>query len=329
MRPRRPRSTPAGGHRPVLPAAVLAALDPRPGDVVVDCTLGAAGHAVELLRRVGPAGLLIGLDLDANNLPPARERLAAVGHPFHLHHGNFAGLPQALAAAGLPAARGPAAADAVLADLGVSSMQIDDPGRGFSFMRDGPLDMRMDPARGRTAAELLATLPRDELAAAFRDLGDCDEIKPGASEAIADAVVRQRRVKPLERTGELMELVKAAVPVKPVFIAGKKRQPTARQQQLRPVAQVFQALRILVNRELANLTQLLRVLPDVLKPGGRAAVISFHSGEDRLVKAAFRDGLRAGVYAAVSEEPVRADYAERGENPRSRSAKLRWALKRT
>jgi 16S rRNA (cytosine1402-N4)-methyltransferase len=313
------RSTPPGGHRPVLPAAVLAALDPRPGDVVVDCTLGAAGHAIELLRRVGPTGLLIGLDLDAANLPPARERLAAVGHPFHLHHGNFAGLPQALAAAGVTQA------DAVLADLGVSSIQIDDPGRGFSFMRDGPLDMRMDPSRGRTAAELLATLPRDELAAAYRDLGDCDEIQIGASDAVADAIVRQRRVKPLERTGDLTELVKAAVPVKPVFAAGKKRQPTARQQQLRPVAQVFQAMRILVNRELANLTHLLRVLPDVLKPSGRAAVISFHSGEDRLVKAAFRDGLRAGVYAAVSEEPVRADYAERGENPRSRSAKLRWA----
>src|SRR5437763_1549831 len=169
--------------------------------------------------------------------------------------------------------------------------------------------------------------PRDEVAAAFCALGDCDEIKPGASAAAAEAVVRQRRVKPLERTGELTELVKAAVPVKPVFAAGKKRQPTARQQQLRPVAQVFQALRILVNRELANLTHLLRVLPDVLKPGGRAVVISFHSGEDRRVKAAFRDGFRAGVYAAISDEPVRAGYAERGDNPRSRSAKLRWAVK--
>jgi 16S rRNA (cytosine1402-N4)-methyltransferase len=317
---RRPhRSTPPGGHRPVLPAAVLAALDPRPGDVVVDCTLGAAGHAVELLRRVGPAGLLIGLDLDADNLPPARERLAAVGHPFHLHHGNFAGLPQALAAAGVTQA------DAVLADLGVSSMQIDDPGRGFSFMRDGPLDMRMDPTRGRTAAELLATLPRDELAAAFRDLGDCAEIQPGASEAVADAVVRQRRVKPPERTGELTELVKAAVPVKPVFAAGKKRQPTARQQQLRPVAQVFQALRILVNREMANLDRLLAVLPDVLKPGGVAAIISFHSGEDRRVKDAFRDGVRGGIYGEISREPITADEREQRENARSRSAKLRWA----
>src|SRR5437773_12376465 len=128
------RSTPEGEHRPVMLAEVLAALDPRPGEVVVDATVGFAGHAVELLRRVGPTGRLIGLDLDADNLPNARARLEAVGHPFALHHGNFAGLPQVLAAEGL------SAVDVVLADVGISSMQIDDAGRGFSFARDGPLD---------------------------------------------------------------------------------------------------------------------------------------------------------------------------------------------
>src|SRR5262249_40505451 len=137
------RSTPPGEHRPVLLDEVLDALRPSPGAVVVDCTLGWAGHAVELLRRVGPEGRLIGLDLDAENLPRARERLAAVGHLFSIHHGNFAGLPTVLAVDGV------AAVDGLLADLGMSSLQVDDPERGFSYARDGPLDMRMDRSRGR------------------------------------------------------------------------------------------------------------------------------------------------------------------------------------
>src|SRR5262249_33729533 len=140
------RSTPPGQHLPVLLDAVLAALAPQPGEVAVDCTVGWAGHAAELLRRVGPHGRLIGIDLDADNLPRARERLEAVGLPFALHQGNFAGLPGVLAAAGV------AAADVLVADLGMSSMQVDDPERGFSYVRDGPLDMRMDRSRGRTAA---------------------------------------------------------------------------------------------------------------------------------------------------------------------------------
>jgi 16S rRNA (cytosine1402-N4)-methyltransferase len=306
------RSTPAGEHRPVLSAEVLAALDPKAGDVAVDCTVGFAGHAAELLRRVGPGGRLIGLDLDPANLPRAEARLAAVGNPFALHHLNFAGIQQALAAAGVERA------DVVLADLGVSSMQIDDAGRGFSFMRDGPLDMRMDPTRGRTAAQLLATLPEAELARAFAELGD----EPQAG-AIAAAVVARRDRQPPGTTRELRELIERAAPVK--VVKPGPGVPKAWQQKVRPAARVFQALRILVNRELANLAQLLRVLPDVLAPGGRAAVISFHSGEDRLVKAAFRDGRRAGVYAAVSDEAVRAGADERVSNPRSRSAKLRWA----
>lgn len=304
------RSTPQGEHRPVLLGEVLAALDPQPGQVVVDCTLGFGGHAAELLRRVGPAGKVIGLDLDADNFPRARERLEAVGHPFALHHANFAGLPQAIAAEGLTAV------DAVLADVGVSSMQIDDAGRGFSFVRDGPLDMRMDRSRGKTAAQLLATLSADELATAFRDLAD----EPHA-DAIAKAIVAHRDVR---TTRELADLIAKAAPVR---IEKGPGVPTPRQQRLRPVARVFQALRILVNRELANLTALLRVLPTVLNPGGRAAIISFHSGEDRLVKQAFRDGLRGGLYAEVSDEAVRATWQERQANPRSRSAKLRWAKK--
>jgi 16S rRNA (cytosine1402-N4)-methyltransferase len=199
-------------------------------------------------------------------------------------------------------------------------MQVDDRGRGFSFMRDGPLDMRMDPTRGRTAAELLNTLPAADLVAAFRDLGD----EPQA-EAVAEAITAERTAKPFERTGQLRELVERSAPVRIDLTPGA---PTERKQRLAPIARVFQAMRILVNRELANLQQLLRVLPDMLKPGGRAAVISFHSGEDRLVKAAFRAGLRAGVYEAVSDDPVRPAFEERRENPRSRSAKLRWARKK-
>src|SRR5581483_2725414 len=305
------RSTRQGEHKPVLLAEVLAALDPQPGQTVVDCTLGFAGHSAELLRRVAPDGLLIATDLDPGNIGPARQKLEPVGGLFALHHSNFAGLPHVLAA------EGASGVDCLLADLGMSSMQVDDRGRGFSFMRDGPLDMRMDPTRGRTAAELLNTLPAEELAAVLRDLGD----EPQA-EAIAAAVVDRRKTKPVERTGELRELVEAAAPVRIDRTPGAAPE---RKQKLAPVTRVFQALRILVNRELANLQQLLRILPDVLNPGGRAAVISFHSGEDRLVKAAFREGLRAGVYDAISEEPVRPTFEERRENPRSRSAKLRWA----
>jgi 16S rRNA (cytosine1402-N4)-methyltransferase len=306
------RSTPRGEHVPVLLNEVMAALDPQPGQVVVDATVGFGGHAAELLKAVGQTGKLIGLDLDADNLPRARARLEAVGHAFALHHSNFAGLPHVLAAEGLTAV------DAVLADVGMSSMQIDDAGRGFSFVRDGPLDMRMDQSRGKTAADLLSTLPAAELAAAFRDLGD----EPQA-DAIARAIVANRDVGPLTRTRELTDLIARAAPVR--LEKPGPGVPTPRQQRLRPVARVFQALRVLVNRELANLTALLRVLPTALAPGGRAAAISFHSGEDRLVKQAFRDGLRTGVYAAVSEEAARATWGERQANPRSRSAKLRWA----
>jgi 16S rRNA (cytosine1402-N4)-methyltransferase len=311
-RPYRNRSTPEGEHLPVMLAEVFAALNPQPSETAVDCTLGFGGHAAELLRRVQPNGKLIGLDLDAGSLDSVRQRLVEIGGTFSLHHSNFAGLAAILANQGV-------LADVILADLGMSSMQVDATERGFSFMRDGPLDMRMDASRGRSAAELLATLPQAELAAAFRDLGDEPE-----ADKISAAIIQQRSKKPVQRTVELAKLIQEAAPVK---VAKGPGQPTPWQQRIRPVARVFQALRILVNRELANLEHLLRILPDCLNPGGRAAIISFHSGEDRLVKQAFRDGLRADIYAEVSDEPVRADFAERQRNPRARSAKLRWARK--
>lgn len=289
---------------------VLAALQPRPGAIAVDCTLGAGGHSVELLRRVGPAGLLIACDLDPGNLERARPLLEAVGHPFTLHASNFAALPT-LAADG---------ADLVLADLGVSSMQIDDPRRGFSYRRDGPLDMRMDPGRGRTAAQLLRSLDADILARAFEELGDFGEFAAGSAGRLAAAI----KANPPERTADLTRLVLAHVPP-PAPPAGRTVKPW--QLRYRPVACTFQTLRLLVNRELANLEALLRSLPTVLRPGGRVAIISFHSGEDRLVKRAFREGERAGHYHRVAADAERASYAERQENPRSRSAKLRWAVR--
>jgi 16S rRNA (cytosine1402-N4)-methyltransferase len=310
---RRQRSTPAGEHRPVLLEEVLAVLDPQPGQTVVDCTVGWAGHAAELLRRVGPSGRLLGIDFDADNLPRARERLEAIGAPFALHQGNFAGLPALLAAEGL------AVVDMVLADLGMSSMQVDDPQRGFSYARDGPLDMRMDRSRGRTAAELLATLSEAELIEVLHDLGD-----ESAAPRIAAAIVAARRQAPLQRTGDLVRVILTATGH---GAAGKgwRLHPAPGKWNLHPAARTFQALRILVNRERGNLEALLRALPVCLKPGGRAAVISFHSGEDRLVKTAFREGSRAGHYSRISPDPLRAAAAERLANPRARSAKLRWA----
>jgi 16S rRNA (cytosine1402-N4)-methyltransferase len=307
------RSTPPGQHRAVMLEEVLRVLDVQPGAVVVDCTVGWGGHAVELLRRAGPDGQLIGLDLDAENLPRASERLSETGLRFHLHHSNFAGLPAILASEGI------ATVQTVLADLGMSSMQVDDAERGFSYVREGPLDMRMDRSRGRTAAQLLATMPEQELAQALRELGDEPE-----AERIAAAIVAARQKGPLERTSDVARVILEAI--QPGGAKGRWRlHPSPGRWNLHPAARTFQALRILVNRELDNLKQLLRVLPTVLARGGAAAIISFHSGEDRLVKAAFRDGLRAGVYSAVADEPLRATSEERWDNPRSRSAKLRWA----
>ncbi len=306
---RQPRSTPAGEHRAVLLDDVLSALEPKPGMIVVDCTVGWAGHAAELLQRAGPTGMLIGLDMDAENLPKARTRLEAVGNPFHLHHSNFAGLQQILAAHDI------AQVDALVADLGMSSMQVDEPARGFSYRRDGALDMRMDRSRGRTAAELLATISLDALSDALHQFGD----EPQAMQ-IAMAILKTRENTPITTTSALARIIQEAT-----HQDDWRLHPTKAKWNLHPAARTFQALRILVNRELANLEYLLRLLPSVLAPNGSAAVISFHSGEDRLVKAAFRAGQETGVYAAISAEPIRATWSERDANPRARSAKLRWA----
>jgi 16S rRNA (cytosine1402-N4)-methyltransferase len=305
-------------HVPVLLAQVLDVLSPKPGQVIVDCTLGRGGHAAAIRARLGPArgndggasgSRLIGIDLDAANVAAARARLEHVpgGCCFDLFHTNFAGLPGVLAQAGVEDGR----VDAILADVGVSSTQIDDPQRGFSYRRPGPLDMRMDPSRGQPASALVNRMSEGDLSAAFLDLGDETD-----APKIARLIVERRTAAPITTTQDLMAIVCEARDFTIQRAAGAK---------LHPAARTFQALRILVNRELANLDRLLAVVPDALKPGGVAAVISFHSGEDRRVKYAFRDGLRAGVYAAANRDPITADVAEQRANPRSRSAKLRWA----
>jgi 16S rRNA (cytosine1402-N4)-methyltransferase len=305
------RSTPAGEHRAILVDEVLALLDPQPGQTIVDCTVGWAGHAVELLGHVGPQGRLLGIDFDADHLPRARERLETVGHPFTLHHGNFAGLAGILATARIDGV------DGLVADLGMSSMQLDDAGRGFSYVRPGPLDMRMDRTRGRTAAQLLQRISEADLAQALRELGDEPQAK-----RIAAAIVATRAHAPPTTTDALARIILEAVQP---GLEPRRLHPAPGRWNTHPAARTFQVLRILVNRELANLEALLRQLPNCLRPGGTAAVISFHSGEDRLVKAAFRHGQAMGVYRDVVADPVRPSLGERTSNPRSRSAKLRWA----
>lgn len=290
-------------HEPVLVREVLKALRPAEGMTVVDCTVGLGGHAIELLRKIGPTGRLIGLDLDPSNLEAARARLREAGSNVALFHSNFAGLPSILAEAGVERV------DALLADLGVSSPHLDDPARGFSYRRPGPLDMRMDPTRGRPAWELLERMDEAEIAATLLGLGDEED----AAE-IARLVVERRRQRPIRTTEELTAIVCEARRFTLQRAAGAK---------LHPAARTFQALRMIVNRELPNLERLLAVLPGLLAPGGRAAIISFHSGEDRRVKKAFRDA----AYDDRSPAAIMARPSEREANPRSRSAKLRWARK--
>ncbi len=292
-------------HIPVLLESTLRALDPRPGQAFVDCTVGLGGHSAAILKRIGPTGRLIGVDFDPANLNRARATLSPIGPYFELFHNNFAALPTVLAQAGIERV------DGVVADVGVASTQIDDPDRGFSYRRPGPLDMRMDPTRGQPASAVLGRMCERDLADALLELGDETD-----APQIARLIIERRKIEPITTTEQLTAIVCEARDFTLERAAGAK---------LHPAARTFQALRILVNRELANLDRLLAVLPDVLKPGGVAAIISFHSGEDRRVKESFRRGHREGVYEEISPDVVVADEAEQRANPRSRSAKLRWA----
>lgn len=296
-------------HIPVLMEQVIDVLRPRPGQIIVDCTTGLGGHAANLLEHITPVGRLIGIDFDPANLGLAREKLSSLHDgSFELFHSNFAALPTVLAQAGIDHA------DAILADLGVASPQIDDPARGFSYRQPGPLDMRMDPTRGQPASALINRIGERDLAEALVELGDETD-----GPRIARLIVQRRALEPITTTEALMAIVCEARDFTLKRAAGAK---------LHPAARTFQALRILVNRELANLDRLLAVIPQSLAPGGTAAIISFHSGEDRRVKAAFRAGIERGDYSQISADPITATEAEQRLNPRSRSAKLRWARRR-
>ncbi len=304
--------TPAGTHRPILVEEILSVLAPRPGEVAVDCTLGFGGHAQQILRRLAPGGRLFGLDVDPIEQPRTEERLRSAGFGpdvFQARHMNFAGLPKLIAQENLVGG-----VDLVLADLGVSSMQIDNPERGFTYKTDGPLDLRLNPRRSPSAADLVAKLDPAKLATLFRDNSD----EPRADN-LAAAIVSARRIQPITRTAQLADIIRSA------FAGGHRS--SARELADDTVRRIFQALRIAVNDEFGALDNLLRVLPTCLKSGGRVAILTFHSGEDRRVKQAFQGGYDAGHYAAIAEEIIRPSAEERRDNPRSSSAKLRWAVR--
>jgi 16S rRNA (cytosine1402-N4)-methyltransferase len=293
--------TPAGTHRPIMVAEILEILAPKPGEVAVDCTLGYGGHAQEILARLVPGGKLLGFDADPIELPKAEARLRALGFGadiFTAHRGNFAGLPQTLAANEI------AGADLILADLGVSSMQIDDPRRGFSVKFDGPLDMRMNPQRGQPASALLEKIKTDALATLLIEYAD----EPRAA-TLAPALAEKN----FTTTKSLANAIRTALP----HLNKEDGDLTIRR--------VFQALRIAVNDELSALDSFLRNLPACLNPGGRAAILTFHSGEDRRVKKSFEAGLRDGIYSDIAREVIRPTAGERNSNLRSAPAKLRWA----
>jgi len=299
--------TPAGSHRAIMVEEILRVLAPKPGEVAVDCTLGFGGHARALLECLRPGGRLVGLDVDPLELPRTEERLRASGFDaasFAVHRSNFAGLPLVLAKEGLTGA------DVILADLGVSSMQLDNPDRGFTYKESGPLDMRMNPSRGEPASRLIARLSEEKLARALEEHAD---------EPYATAIARRLKLQPIATTADLHQIVRAAViSARP---QAQKRDVDA------SVRRTFQALRIEVNDELASLEMLLRHLPGCLTPGGRAAFLTFHSGEDRRVKKALQAGYREGVYSAVADEVIRPSAEEVRSNPRAASAKLRWAVR--
>ncbi|MEG0764470.1 MAG: 16S rRNA (cytosine(1402)-N(4))-methyltransferase RsmH [Pseudoflavonifractor sp.] len=302
-------ATPAGMHRSICVAEILDFLQVQPGQIGLDATLGYGGHSTELLKALEGRGHLYATDVDALELPRTRQRLLDRGFGpeiFTALQMNFAQIDQVLAQSG--------PLNFVLADLGVSSMQIDNPERGFSFKAAGPLDLRLDQTKGQPASELLKTLSRDELQGILMENGD----EPHAAE-IADAVMAALAAgTPVETTTALREIIRESLQFLP---------KSTRDGEIKKACQrCFQALRIDVNHEFEVLYDFLDKLPHAMAPGGRVAILSFHSGEDRLVKKSFQQFFRAGLYSAVAPDPIRPSPQECGSNPRARSAKLRWAI---
>lgn len=299
--------TPAGQHVPILVEAVLERLDPKPGERGVECTLGWGGHAQRLLERLAPGGSLLALDVDPIEIERSAARLRALCPPsvtLEVRRTNFAGLARAQADLGWHDG-----ADFVLADLGLSSMQIDDPARGFSFKVDAPLDLRLNPRRSPSGAEWLARADAQSIERAL-----CEHADEPRAASIAQVLCERGGA--IRSTLDLARAVRAALP-----------QDLGEAECELAVRRTFQALRIAVNGELEALDELLRQLPDALRPGGRAVFLTFHSGEDRRVKHSFKQGLASGRYTSISDEVVRPSAAEQRSNPRSTPAKLRWARK--
>lgn len=300
--------TPAGMHRPIMVREILDVLRPQPSDTALDCTLGYGGHAQELLQAVQPGGRLLGIDADPIELAKTELRLRALGYPDEavlVKRINFAGAPRWLTEVC------PEGVDVLLADLGVSSMQLDDPSRGFSFKTAGPLDMRLNPQSGLSAAQRLQRWDAEELTEIFAENAD----EPHA-EQLATAIVRAQQTRPLTTTVELATVVRNAL-----------SRDVYSEELESAVRRVFQAIRIAVNDEFGALQAFLRQLPTILKPGGRVAILTFHSGEDRRVKKALQQGLADGVFSSIATEVVRASMEEQRANPRSSSAKLRYAVR--
>jgi 16S rRNA (cytosine1402-N4)-methyltransferase len=287
-------------HVPVLLKEAIDFLNVRRGGTYIDATVGLGGHSYEIAKRLGALGHLIGLDKDPAALERAREKLAGEDFPkVTLLHCSFAEVGKRF---------GRNFADGLLADIGVSSLQLDDAARGFSFQADGPLDMRMDPHSERTAEQVVNHLDERELADVIYEFGE-----ERRSRRIARAIVRSR---PIRSTAHLADVISAAA-----------RPMNSEQRRIHPATRTFQALRIFVNRELDDLRALMEAAPRILKPGGRVVVISFHSLEDRIVKDAFREGAKQGYFSLLTKKPVTATKEESDRNPRARSAKLRAAEK--
>ena len=297
--------TPAGQHVPVMLAEIMEVLSPQPGERAVDCTLGYGGHATALLKAVQPGGTLLGLDQDPFEIGKTEVRLRALGHPHEtliVRRMNFAGLRRAQEELNWTDG-----ADVILADLGVSSMQLDNPARGFSFKHGGPLDMRMNPQRGTPASGLLRRISVEELTELLEE--NADEPRAG----LLASALAGREVK---GTHGLAEAIRSVLPRS---VSEEGADATVRR--------VFQALRIAVNEEFGALESFLRVLPAALRPAGRVAVLTFHSGEDRRVKKAFQAFERSGAFSRTNDEVLRPTPEEVRGNPRAAPAKLRWAVR--
>ena len=291
------------GHDPVLIDEVLSTLAPRPGQTLIDCTLGRGGHTSLVAPLLGPTGRIIALDVDESNLQFARTRLADAPCPIRYFQANFAELANVLAAADIERA------DLILADLGLSTNQFLDPIYGMSFAQPGPLDMRIDRRLDHSAADLVNHLPEEKLANVLYELA-----QERFSRRIARKVVEARRLAPITSTGQLADLVRSVVPKKPT-------------DKIDPATRTFLALRMAVNHEMENLDALLIKGPECLKANGRLAIISFQSMEDRKVKTAFRSAEQTGRLSILTKKPLCPTPEEVTRNPRSRSAKLRVAVK--